>query len=109
MKKKFVLTALLFVPLLLHAITIHIKNDTTTTLIATIYDKKEKVMSVSMLSPGQHYYWMDTVTGGSNNEERPFTVVFTCKNGDTYGTVKHVNDNFQVNARSARGSKRCGK
>ena len=109
MKKVFFFTALVLLPLLLYPITIEITNDTTTPLIATIYDNKADVMNVSVLYPKQSYKWMDSRNGASNYEDGPFTVVFTCKNGDKYGTVKHINDNFHVTARNAVGPRRCGK
>ena len=106
MKKGFFF--LLLCPLLLEAVTIHITNDSRYPLIATIYDKHGDIMSVAGIPKGQKYTWRDSVHGATNMEEGPFRIVFTCRNGDEYGYVRHVADNVTVNARSAQGRRHCG-
>lgn len=105
--KKFAL-AFLFIPLFLEAITIYIKNDSPYPLIATIYDKQDNVMQVSAIHQGNTYTWYDSYHAATDFEKGPFRVVFTCRNGDEYGTVRNVRDNSHVNARRSIGRKHCG-
>ena len=109
MRKKSFLIALILAPLFLQAVTIHIKNDSTYPLTATIYDKKEEKVNTSELLPNQIHTWIDSLSGAENWEEGPFKIIFTCQNGDLYGTIKNVNDGFKVPARGAVGLKQCGK
>ncbi len=109
MRKKNLLIALIFLPLFLQAVTIHIKNDSIYSLTATIYDKKGDKINTSELFPNQVHTWIDSLSGAENWETGPFKIVFTCQNGDLYGTIKDVNDGFTVTTRSAIGPKRCGK
>lgn len=107
MKKLWLPIILLFLtPCLLFCETLKIRNNVKTPLNATVYKDSNVVFSV-VLSPGQMYMWNDNAYSAGNKMKGPFSIVFTCKSGATWGTIRHANWGFTYNASAATGSKRC--
>ncbi len=100
---------LLLLSISLHAITIQVTNDSSYTLHATIYSASDAELSSLVLSPKNTITWQDSFFDARDYAEGPFKVVFTCPDGDEYGTVTRIAQNATVRAQAARGPKRCGR
>ncbi|PCI77193.1 hypothetical protein COB21_03405 [Candidatus Aerophobetes bacterium] len=96
----------LIVPCLLFGENITLFNDSKITLNATIYKQQNVVFSV-ILQEGQAYTWQDSQGGSKNYQKGPFSIIFTCKNGSTWGVINNANWGFTYKANAASGNKRC--
>ncbi len=106
MKKSLPLFLLVLLPSFLFCETLWIRNNTTNDLNATLYEKESIVFSV-ILKERQTYGWQDNPHGAGNNKTGPFSIIFTCKSGKTWGTIRNANWGFTYNATSAVGPKHC--
>lgn len=49
--------------------------------------------------------WSDSLFDAKDYSKGPFTIDFTCPNGDSYGTVSKVAQNTTIYAKRSRGRK----
>lgn len=92
----------------LYAVTIHIHNDSSYTLNATIYSKANAELTSIEVRPAHMVKWQDSFYDAKDYTEGPYRIVFTCPNGETYGAVSNIPPNSTVYAKRARGKKKCG-
>lgn len=104
---KWIVISLIFA-LPLSGLTLDIYNDSRYILHATIYSKEDVELSDLVISPGHSIKWQDSLFDAKDYEKGPFKVVFTCPNGDVYGVVPSVAQDYKVHARRSRGRKTCG-
>ncbi len=102
----FVLFTLFFTSL--YGVTIIINNDSLYTLNATIYSGSDVELTSLEVNASHVIKWQDSFFDAKDYSKGPYTIVFTCPNGDEYGTVTKVAQNATVYAQSSRGRKKCG-
>lgn len=92
----------------LYGVTININNDSIYTLNATIYSGTSAELATIEVRSAHSIKWQDSFFDAKDYSKGPYTIVFTCPNGDEYGTVSKVAQNSTVYAQRARGRKKCG-
>lgn len=92
----------------LYGVTIHIHNDSLYSLNATIYSGTNDEVTSIEVRPSHMVKWQDSPYDARDYTKGPYRIVFTCPNGDNYGTVSNVPPNSTVYAKKARGKKKCG-
>ncbi|QVL57814.1 MAG: hypothetical protein KFB93_01685 [Simkaniaceae bacterium] len=92
----------------LFGVTINIHNDSIYTLNATIYSKTNIELTTVEIRPSHMITWSDSLFDAKDYSKGPFTIDFTCPNGDSYGTVSKVAQNTTIYAKRSRGRKKCG-
>ncbi|MCB1072302.1 MAG: hypothetical protein KDK96_04275 [Chlamydiia bacterium] len=106
MMKKILPFFLLFSSL--YAVTINIHNDSNYSLNATIYSGTNTELTSLEVRPAHMVKWQDSFYDAKDYTKGPYRIVFTCPNGDIYGTVSKVPPNSTVYAKRAQGKKKCG-
>ena|SRR3990167_3116087 len=91
----------------IHAASLQIKNDSSYELTATIYSARGEFLGELTIPPSNSTQWRDSYQNASDWTAGPYTVVFTCPNGEEFGRVRRVNDGFSVYARHSIGPKYC--
>lgn len=91
----------------LHAASLQINNDSSYELTATVYSARGEFLAELTLPPSNSTQWRDSSQNASDWTAGPYSVVFTCPNGDEYGRVRRVNDGFSVYARHSIGPRYC--
>ncbi|MCB1107567.1 MAG: hypothetical protein KDK76_05690 [Chlamydiia bacterium] len=104
----FTLLFLSLVSFSLYGTALYIYNDSPYTLNAKIFSKDHSEVASMSIASGHTLTWQDSLFDAKDYTEGPFSVVFTCPNGDEYGTVSSVAQNFTVYAQRSRGPKKCG-
>jgi len=89
----------------LYGVTIH--NDSTYPLTATVYSKENRELTSIEIGPSHTVKWQDSFYGARAYTKGPYRIVFTCLNGDEYGTISKIARNAKVYAQRSRGRKRC--
>ena len=102
------LIAFLFsLPLFAASVTVH--NDSLYLLKADIYSKSKELLTTLEIPKDHSFQWVDGPYNSRDYTKGPYTVVFTCPNGDEYGVVSMIPENSTVYAQRATGRKRCAK
>lgn len=101
------LTLFLMFAIPLMGVTINVRNDSPYTLHAKVYTNSGHEMTDMVVSSGHSIKYQDSPFNARDYAKGPFKVIFTCPNGEEYGRVSNVSQNFTVYARSARGAKKC--
>ena len=104
MKRLIVLLAL---SLSAWAASITIVNDSPYTLTAVITAANGDAVGKVTISSQHQVQWQTYNLKGSRFSETPYTVVFSCENGDQFGVVSYVQPGAYVSARSAVGNQTC--
>ena len=105
--KACLLVFFLFFCSAIHAASLQINNDSSYNLTATIYSARGEYLAELSLPPRNSSQWRDSYHNASDWTAGPYTVVFTCENGEEFGRVKRVNDGFSVYARHSIGPRYC--
>ena len=91
----------------LYAVTININNDSLYSLNAKIYSGSNVELTSIEIRPAHTVKWQDSFYDARDYTKGPYTIVFTCPNGDEYGIISKVAQNATVYAQRARGKKKC--
>lgn len=102
---KLFLLSLISCPLIAASITV--LNDSSYFLSATIYSGTKKELTTLEIPTGHSVQWADGPYNSRNYSKGPYTIVFTCPNGDEFGTVSKVPENSTVYAKRATGRRKC--
>ncbi len=101
------LLALTFLTSSLFAASITVYNDSPYFLTATIYSGKKAELTTLEIPKDHSVQWADGPFNSRDYTKGPYSVVFTCPNGDEYGTVSKIAENSTVYARRAIGRRKC--
>lgn len=91
----------------LFAASITVLNDSSYFLNARIYSGSKELLTSLDIPKGHSIQWADGPFNSRDYSKGPYSVVFTCPNGDEYGTVSKIAENSTVYAKSAIGRKKC--
>ena len=90
------------------AASVLLKNDSTYTLKAELFDKNLKPLTKMTLGPKSSIKWTETTQNrAASTIEGPFAVLWTCESGSEFGVKYKIADGTTSNAQSAAGSRRC--
>ena len=84
-------------------------NDSIYQLTANILAADGSHQGSLSLAPQQQAQWQDFSGGNSTWSQTPYTIIFICKNGKTFGTITGVGQGGTVSVLSARGPLVCEK
>ncbi len=99
----FALSAL--TPLFSAAITL--LNDSSFTLKATIISATGKKKGSLEIQPQHTATWTEATQGNAVWSQTPYTVIFTCKSGEVFGTYSNVSPGGTITALSSSGTHYC--
>ena len=103
--KKFI--ALLFLTIGAYATSMTIVNDSPYVLTARVMSANGEEVGRLTLNPQHQAKWQSYNLKGSRFSETPYTVAFTCPNGDEYGIVTYAQPGAYITARSSNGDQIC--
>lgn len=102
---KTLILALLISPLFAASITVY--NDSPYFLTATLYSREKEELTTLEIPKDHSVQWADGLFNSRDYTKGPYSVIFTCPNGDEYGTVSKIPENSTVYAKRALGRKKC--
>ncbi len=90
---------------------VSLMNDSPYTLKATIYDANGELLGEFTLNPRDASLWSDDYqnfgTESADASQIPYSVNWTCMNGNAYGTCQNVAAGSVVTAQSCGGAQEC--
>jgi hypothetical protein len=90
---------------------VSLMNDTDYTLRATIYDANGTLLGEFILNPRDATEWSDDYenfgTESNYSSQTPYTVNWSCMNGNPYGSCNDVAAGAVVTAQSCGGAQEC--
>lgn len=90
------------------AASVLLKNDSTYTLNAELFDKNLEPLTKMTLGPNSFIKWTETTQNrAASIVEGPFAVLWTCPSGAEFGVNYKIADGTVCNAKSASGTRRC--
>ena len=106
---KFAVLAFIFSSVLLFGGSIRIYNDSPYKLTAKILAADGSHQGSLSLAPQQQTIWQDSSGGNSTWSLTPYTVILTCNNGKSFGTITGISQGATVSASIAQGPRFCEK
>lgn len=82
-------------------------NDSTYMLTANIISGSGENLGSMTIKPGSRNQWLDNFLGTPTYSYTPYTVVFTCPNGDSYGVQTMIPSGATVTAQGSNGNHYC--
>lgn len=86
---------------------ITILNDSSFNLKATIISATGKKKGSLDIQPQHTATWTDSTPQNAIWSQTPYTVIFTCKSGDVFGTYSNVSPGGTITALSSSGTHYC--
>lgn len=99
------------------ASSVRLKNDTAFPLRAVIHGADGTFLGDILVNPQATVQWSDSYNPlskdnlppqGPSNSQTPYTVVWYCKDGSTYGMCENVSTGGMVRATQCTGPRHCG-
>ena len=106
---KFAVLAFVFSSVLLFGGSVRIYNDSPYQLSAKILAADGSHQGSLSLAPQQQTLWQDSSGGNSTWSLTPYTVILTCNNGKSFGTITGVSQGATVSTSTAQGPRFCEK
>ena len=82
-------------------------NDSNYVLTANIISGSGDNLGSMTVQPQSRMQWLDNFLGGTVYSYTPYTVVFTCPNGNAYGVSTYVPSGATVTAQGSNGQHYC--
>lgn len=92
---------------MLPAATVRLLNDSPFPLSATILSATGDILGRQAVKQQEQIRWQNDNIDVNKNSQSPFTVIFYCPDGTTYGTVTNVSTGGMVQASTAHGNRMC--
>jgi|GEM_PF-2049860 len=87
---------------------LYVRNDSSFTLTAEVVSAQGASLGMMEINPGGEFEWEDPYGGHTEQgSTTPYTVIWTCQSGMSYGVTSNVAAGATTNAQDASGPRNC--